>query len=68
MSLTDRDCQFRKTGRVSADAEYKYKVWTSEFVWKPGHNFMEFVDIRVVMSLFRLQMLSSRSSQIGQIT
>ena len=50
-----------------ADAEYKYKVGMSEFVWKPGHNFMEFADIRVVMSLFRLQMLSSISSQIDRL-
>ena len=50
-----------------ADAEYKYKVGMSEFVWKPGHNFMEFADIRVVMSLFRLQMLSSISSQIDKL-
>ena len=50
-----------------AVAEYKYKVGMSEFVWKPGHNFMEFADIRVVMSLFRLQMLSSISSQIDRL-
>ena len=50
-----------------ADAEYKYKVGMSEFVWKPGHSFMEFADIRVVMSLFRLQMLSSISSQIDRL-
>ena len=50
-----------------ADAEYKYKVGMSEFVWKPGHSIMEFADIRVVMSLFRLQMLSSISSQIDRL-
>lgn len=50
-----------------ADAEYKYKVGMCEFVWKPGHSIMEFADIRVVMSLFRLQMLSSISSQIDRL-
>jgi phytoene desaturase len=50
-----------------ADAEYKYKVGMSEFVWKPGHNIMEFADMRVVISLFRLQMLSSISSQIDNL-
>jgi len=57
----------RKLEEFLADAEYKYKVGMSEFVWKPGHNFMEFADIRVVMSLFRLQMLSSISSQIDKL-
>lgn len=50
-----------------ADAEYKYKVGMSEFVWKPGHSIMEFADFRVVQSLFKLQMLSSISSQIDKL-
>ena len=50
-----------------ADAEYKYKVGMNEFVWKPGHSIMEFADIRVVQSLFKLQMLSSISSQIDKM-
>jgi phytoene desaturase len=49
------------------DAEYKYKVGMSEFVWKPGHNIMEFADLRVVKSLFKLQMLSSISKQIDKL-
>lgn len=60
-------CSSVKLEEFLADAEYKYKVGMSEFVWKPGHNFMEFADIRVVMSLFRLQMLSSISSQIDRL-
>ncbi len=50
-----------------ADAEYKYKVGMSEFVWKPGHSIMEFADVRVVQSLFKLQMLSSISKQIDAL-
>jgi phytoene desaturase len=46
------------------EAEYKYKVGMEEFVWKPGHSILEFADIRVLKSMFRLQMLSSISSQI----
>jgi phytoene desaturase len=49
------------------DAAYKYNVGMSEFVWKPGHNIFEFADIRVVKSLFKLQMLSSISSQIDKL-
>ena len=50
-----------------ADAEYKYKVGMNEFVWKPGHTVMEFADLRVFKSLFRLQMLSSISGQIDSL-
>jgi phytoene desaturase len=49
------------------DAEYKYKVGMNEFVWKPGHSITEFADIRVVKSLFKLQMLSSISKQIDKL-
>lgn len=49
------------------DAEYKYTVGMNEFVWKPGHSIMDFADIRVFLSLFRLQMLSSVSSQIDKL-
>jgi phytoene desaturase len=50
-----------------ADAAYKYKVGMTEFVWKPGHSIMEFADFRVVQSLFKLQMLSSISTQIDKL-
>lgn len=46
------------------EAAYKYKVGMEEFVWKPGLSIMEFADIRVLNSLFKLQMLSSVSSQV----
>ncbi len=49
------------------DAEYKYTVGMEEFVWKPGHSIREFADIRVVNSLFKLQMLSSIASQIDKL-
>lgn len=50
-----------------AEAEYKYNVGMEEFVWKPGHGLAEFVDIRVVKSLFKLQMFSSIDKQIRKL-
>ena len=50
-----------------AEAEYKYKVGMEEFVWKPGLSLTEFADIRVLKSAFRLQMLTSISSQIEKL-
>ena len=49
------------------EAAYKYKVGMEEFVYKPGHSVLEFADIRVFKSLFRLQMFSSISSQIRSL-
>jgi phytoene desaturase len=46
------------------EAEYKYKVGMEEFVWKAGDSILEFADIRVVKSLFKLGMLQSISSEI----
>ncbi len=49
------------------EAEYKYKVGMNEFVWKPGHSISEFIDFRVVKSLFKLQMFSSIDKQIKKL-
>jgi phytoene desaturase len=56
-----------KLRKFLAEAEYKYKVGMEEFVWKPGLSIMEFADVRVLKSLFRLQMFSSISSQIEKL-
>ncbi|MBK8625081.1 MAG: phytoene desaturase [Saprospiraceae bacterium] len=48
------------------DAEYKYNVGMNEFVWKAGHSIWDFADVRVFVSLFKLQMLSSIAKQIDK--
>lgn len=50
--------------RFLAEAEYKYKVGMEEFVWKPSLSLFEFMDLRIVKSMFRLQMFSDISSHI----
>lgn len=54
----------KKLDEFLAEAEYKYQVGMAEFVWKPGDSIMEFADMRVVKSLFKLGMLQSISSEI----
>jgi phytoene desaturase len=49
------------------EAQYKYQVGMSEFVHKPGHSIMEFADLRVLSSLFRLQMFTSMSKHVRQL-
>ena len=50
-----------------AEAEYKYKVGMNEFVQKPSLSIMEFADIRILISLFRLQMFQSMSSHVRKL-
>lgn len=50
-----------------AEAQYKYEVGMTEFVHKPSHSIFEFADIRILTSLFRLQMFSSISTQIRKM-
>lgn len=49
------------------EAAYKYKVGMKEFVHKPGHSIWEFADMRVVKSMFRLQMFQSMSAHVRKL-
>ncbi|WP_367392198.1 phytoene desaturase family protein [Lewinella sp. LCG006] len=49
------------------EAAYKYKVGMSEFVFKPSHSIMEFADLRILKSMFGLQMFSSVSAAIRKL-
>lgn len=50
-----------------AEAGYKYRVGMQEFVHKPSHSIAEFADVRILTSLFRLQMFSSISRQVRRM-
>lgn len=49
------------------EAAYKYRVGMQEFVQKPGHSIWEFADMRVIKSVFRLQMFQSMSSHVRSL-
>ncbi|MEO6037644.1 MAG: phytoene desaturase family protein, partial [Saprospiraceae bacterium] len=49
------------------EAAYKYRVGMNEFVHKPSLRLSEFVDGRIVASLFRLQMFRSLSSHVRSL-
>ena len=49
------------------EAAYKYEVGMNEFVHKPGHSIMEFADLRILQSLFRLQMFTSIDKHIKKL-
>ncbi len=50
-----------------SEARYKYEVGMTDFVHKPSHSIMEFADIRILLSMFRLQMFQSISSHIRKL-
>ena len=56
-----------KLKQFLAEAKYKYEVGMNEFVFKPSHSIMEFADVRVLKSLFRLQMFSSVATHIRKL-
>ncbi len=56
-----------KLRKFLAEAQYKYEVGMSEFVHKPSHSIWEFADLRILMSLFRLQMFQSISRHIRKL-
>ncbi len=49
------------------EAQYKYEVGMNDFVQKPSHNIMEFADVRVLKSLFRIQMFTSLSNHVRRL-
>lgn len=50
-----------------SEAQYKYEVGINEFVHKPGHSILEFADLRVLISLFRLQMFTSMAKHVRKL-
>ena len=49
------------------EAAYKYQVGIHEFVYKPGLSLLEFADLRVLKSLFRLQMFTSMATHVEKL-
>ncbi|NBC24267.1 MAG: phytoene desaturase, partial [Bacteroidetes bacterium] len=52
--------------KYMSEAAYKYKVGMEEFVWKPGKSVMEFAQLKVVKSLFRLDMFTSVKKHVSK--
>ncbi len=56
-----------KLRKFLQEAKYKYEVGMRDFVHKPGHNIWEFADLRILQSLFRLQMFTSLSTHVRKL-
>ena len=49
------------------EAKYKYEVGMNEFVHKPSHSIFEFADVRILQSLFKLQMFVSMEAYLKKL-
>lgn len=57
----------RNLKKFLEEAKYKYEVGMADFVNKPSHSMLEFVDLRLIKSMFRLQMFTSMSTHVRQL-
>jgi len=56
-----------KLDQFLKEAEYKYRVGMDEYVWKPGRSVTEFMDVKVLKSFTKLQMLSSVTKAVHSL-
>ncbi len=45
-------------------AAYKYKVGMSDYVFRPSHSILEYMDLRLLIESFRIQMFQSLSKHV----
>lgn len=48
-------------------AEYKYKVGIYDYAFRPSHSIFEFVDTRILVQMFKMQLISSLSSEVSRL-
>ena len=49
-----------------AEAKYKYDVGVSDLVYKPGLSIKEFIDIRLIRGLFKMDVLTNMKKHVRQ--
>ena len=49
------------------EAEFKYKVGMSDFVWKPAHSILEFANPTIIKNAFKLQLFNSIAKEIRTV-
>ena len=56
-----------KVEKFLADAQYKYEVGMRDLVYKPGFSVLEFADLRLVKSLFQMNLFSSLQQEVRHL-
>lgn len=69
LSLFDRyePGSSQKLIRFLSDAEYKYRTGMQEFVFKPSHSAVEYLDWKILKAGLRMKLLQSLSSEIRSL-
>lgn len=52
--------------KILTEAEYKYKASMDDLVYRPGKSSLEFVNRKVLSSLFKIDLFTSVSKHIGK--
>lgn len=47
-------------------AEYKYRVSMSDYVFRPSHNITEFIDFKLIKKSLKMQLLGSMRSHVNR--
>ncbi len=56
---------FAKLTKFLDEAEYKYKVGINDLVYKPSRSITEFIDIRLLKGLIRMDVFSSMRNHVN---
>lgn len=56
---------FEKLEKFLDEAEYKYKVGINDLVYKPSRSLTEFIDIRLLKGLIRMDVFSSMRKHVN---
>ena len=57
----------QKLKKFLASAKYKYDAGMNEYVFKPGDSLLEYLDLKVLKSFLKLNMLNSLSSEVRSL-
>ena len=55
-----------KLKRFLSQAEYKYNVAMNDYVFRPSYSITEFIDLKVLSQLLRIQMFSSLRGHVAK--
>ncbi len=47
-------------------AAYKYKVGMEDYVFRPSHTILEFMDFRLLTEIFKIQLLTSQGNHVRE--
>lgn len=56
-----------KLMRFLNDAKYKYETGMNDFVWRPSNSITEFIELKIVKALFKMNLFGSVSNEVRDL-